>query len=96
MREITLLDGSIGQELVLRSKKKPTPLWSTKVLLENPELVNEIHTEYFRAGSTIATTNTYPVSGSAKKAWLTNWKRWKVLSMALTPEMLTGRVAGSI
>ena len=61
MREITLLDGSIGQELVLRSQKKPTPLWSTEVLLENPKLVHEIHSEYFRAGSTIATTNTYPV-----------------------------------
>ena len=61
MRKITLLDGSIGQELVLRSKKKPTPLWSTEVLLENPQLVSDIHSEYFRSGATIATTNTYPV-----------------------------------
>ena len=61
MRKITLLDGSIGQELVLRSQKKPTPLWSTEVLLENPQLVSDIHSEYFRSGATIATTNTYPV-----------------------------------
>ena len=61
MRKITLLDGSIGQELVLRSQKKPTPLWSTEVLLENPQLVRDIHLEYFRSGATIATTNTYPV-----------------------------------
>ena len=61
MRKITLLDGSIGQELVLRSKKKPTPLWSTEVLLENPQLVSDVHSEYFRCGATIATTNTYPV-----------------------------------
>ena len=62
MRKIALLDGSIGQELVLRSKKKPTPLWSTEVLLENPELVRAIHSEYFLSGATIATTNTYPSS----------------------------------
>ena len=61
MRKITLLDGSIGQELVLRSQKKPTPLWSTEVLLENPQLVSDIHSEYFQSGATIATTNTYPV-----------------------------------
>ena len=61
MRKIAILDGSIGQELVLRSQKKPTPLWSTEVLLENPELVGAIHSEYFRSGATIATTNTYPV-----------------------------------
>ena len=30
MSQITLLDGSIGQELVHRHGKKPTPLWSSR------------------------------------------------------------------
>ena len=36
---LTILDGGIGQELVLRAAGNPTGLWSTKVLLEAPEMV---------------------------------------------------------
>ena len=61
MTKITLLDGSIGQELVKRSGDRATPLWSTTVMMEKPELVDKVHTEYFDAGATVATTNTYPV-----------------------------------
>ena len=61
MTQITLLDGSIGQELVKRAGDRPTPLWSTSVMLEYPHLVREVHGEYFDVGATIATTNTYAV-----------------------------------
>ena len=57
--EITLLDGSIGQELVHRAGAEATPLWSTSVMMEAPELVRALHAEYFAAGATIATANTY-------------------------------------
>ena len=102
MREITLLDGSIGQELVLRSKKKPTPLWSTEVLLENPKLVHEIHSEYFRAGATIATTNTYPVlRDRLEKVGLTHklealWKSAIKSALESRDAHGKGRVAGSV
>lgn len=59
--DITLLDGSIGQELVKRSGDAPTSLWSTMVMIDHPELLDYVHAEYFRVGATIATTNTYPV-----------------------------------
>ena len=59
--DISLLDGSIGQELVKRSGDQPTPLWSTSVMLEKPGLVTEVHADYFRVGATIATTNSYAV-----------------------------------
>lgn len=61
MTKITLLDGSIGQELVKRSDDKDSPLWSTKVMIERPELVQQVHTDYFNAGASVATTNTYAV-----------------------------------
>lgn len=61
MADITLLDGSIGQELVKRAGKRPTPLWSTSVMLDYPDYVSEVHDAYFDAGATIATTNTYAV-----------------------------------
>lgn len=61
MADITLLDGSIGQELVKRAGDKPTHLWSTQVMIDHPKLVGEVHLDYFKAGATIATTNTYAV-----------------------------------
>jgi S-methylmethionine-dependent homocysteine/selenocysteine methylase len=61
MTDITLLDGSIGQELVKRSSAAATPLWSTRVMMDEPEMVGAVHADYFTAGATIATTNTYAV-----------------------------------
>lgn len=58
--KITLLDGGLGQELVARSGKV-TPLWSVQALLDNPDLVGQVHADYFAAGAEIATTNTYSV-----------------------------------
>ncbi len=59
--KITLLDGGMGQELVHRAGDNPTPLWSTQVMIERPGLVAEIHRDYFDAGATIATSNTYAI-----------------------------------
>jgi S-methylmethionine-dependent homocysteine/selenocysteine methylase len=59
--DITLLDGGMGQELVHRAGDRPTPLWSTAVMMEQPDLVGQVHDDYFAAGATVATTNTYAV-----------------------------------
>jgi S-methylmethionine-dependent homocysteine/selenocysteine methylase len=61
MSDITLLDGSIGQELIHRSGEVPDNLWSTRVMFNHPGMVAEVHRDYFDAGATIATTNTYCV-----------------------------------
>lgn len=61
MAAITLLDGGMGQELVARSGDAPTPLWATRVMLDHPHLVRAIHDDYFAAGATVATTNTYAI-----------------------------------
>lgn len=58
---ITLLDGSIGQELIRRSPDPNTPLWSTQVLIDRPELVRAVHEDYFAAGATVATANSYAI-----------------------------------
>jgi len=58
---LTILDGSIGQELVKRSPGAPTGLWSTEVLLKNPDLVRDVHADYFAAGADVATSNSYAV-----------------------------------
>ncbi|UYV37470.1 homocysteine S-methyltransferase family protein [Rhodobacteraceae bacterium D3-12] len=61
MTAITLLDGSIGQEIVKRSGDRATPLWSTAVMMDMPGVVRDVHLDYFKAGATIATANTYAV-----------------------------------
>lgn len=61
MSEITLLDGGMGQELVHRAGDRPTPLWSTQVMVDHPGLVAEVHRDFATAGATIATTNTYAI-----------------------------------
>lgn len=59
MASITLLDGGMGQELVARSGDTPTSLWATRVMIDHPGMVRSIHEDYFSAGATVATTNTY-------------------------------------
>ena len=58
---VTLLDGGMGQELVARTTDTPTGLWSTKIMMDHPHLVTEVHAEYFEAGADIATANTYAI-----------------------------------
>ncbi|MFN4157680.1 MAG: homocysteine S-methyltransferase family protein [Gemmobacter sp.] len=61
MARVVLLDGGMGQELVARSGDAPTPLWATRVMLDHPGLVRAIHADYFDAGATVATLNTYAI-----------------------------------
>ena len=55
-----ILDGGMGQELVKRAGKA-TDLWSMQALIDAPEMVQAVHTEFFEAGADIATTNTYAI-----------------------------------
>ncbi len=61
MSNITILDGGMGQELIHRYGQPPTPLWSTHVMMSKPELVGDVHDDYFAAGAQVATTNTYAI-----------------------------------
>lgn len=101
MADITLLDGSIGQELVKRSGDKPTPLWSTRVMMDHPELVGEVHAEYFRRGATVATTNTYAVHRSRLERVGLEDQLPALIDAALTQAETArngaqGRIAGSL
>ena len=61
MSKITLLDGSIGQELVRRCTDPATPFWSTSVMIKHPHLLRDLHRAYADAGATVMMTNTYAV-----------------------------------
>ena len=62
MNEIVLLDGGMGQELIARSSQPASPLWSAKILVDEPQLVAAVHRDYIDAGATVLTLNTYAVT----------------------------------
>ena len=102
MSEISLLDGSIGQELVKRAGKAPTPLWSTTVMIDQPEILRDVHAEYFNVGASVATTNTYPVlHDRLVRAGLqdqieTLWTQAVKSARSARDAHGSGRIAGSI
>ena len=61
-QKITLLDGGMGQELLKRSSKEITPLWSTQVMMDEPEIVRDLHADFIRAGSRVITLNAYTMT----------------------------------
>ncbi|MBB1200312.1 homocysteine S-methyltransferase [Enterobacteriaceae bacterium 89] len=54
-----VLDGAMATELEARGCNLADSLWSAKVLMENPGLIQEVHFDYFRAGAQIAITASY-------------------------------------
>lgn len=56
---IVILDGALATELERRGADLNDPLWSAKILLEQPELIKQVHLDYFRAGADCATTASY-------------------------------------
>lgn len=56
---ITILDGGMGGEIQRRVPEAAHGLWSATVLIDNPDMVTEIHREYIAAGATVIITNTY-------------------------------------
>jgi homocysteine S-methyltransferase len=56
---IMILDGALATELEAHGCNLDDPLWSARVLLENPELIYRVHSDYFRAGADCAITASY-------------------------------------
>ena len=56
---ITILDGGMGDELGMRIPEGWRGLWSAKALIEDPQLVVDVHREFIDAGARIIITNTY-------------------------------------
>lgn len=56
---VLILDGALATELERRGYDLQDPLWSAKALYEAPELIRQIHLDYFLAGADIAITASY-------------------------------------
>ncbi|MFC9350527.1 homocysteine S-methyltransferase [Arthrobacter sp. NPDC057013] len=53
------LDGGLATELEAHGCDLGDPLWSAKILLEQPQLIKQVHRDYFDAGAAIANTASY-------------------------------------
>ncbi|MFJ4209555.1 homocysteine S-methyltransferase [Paenarthrobacter sp. NPDC089675] len=54
-----VLDGALATELEAHGCDLEDPLWSAKVLLEQPQLIKQVHRDYFDAGASVAITASY-------------------------------------
>jgi S-methylmethionine-dependent homocysteine/selenocysteine methylase len=59
---IILLDGGTGMELLHRSADKAPRHWSAEFLISAPDLVQQVHLDYIRAGARVVTINAYSAS----------------------------------
>ncbi len=56
---IVVLDGATGTQLERRGVDISLPLWSARALLDAPQVLHDIHSEYLAAGANAITTNTF-------------------------------------
>ncbi|GMX66668.1 homocysteine S-methyltransferase [Paenibacillus elgii] len=59
---VIILDGALSTELERHGCNIDDPLWSAKILMENPGLIGKVHTDYFEAGADCAITSSYQAS----------------------------------
>ncbi len=59
---VVILDGGLASELERRGADLRDPLWSAKILIENPDLIRQVHEDYFHAGADVGTSASYQAS----------------------------------
>jgi homocysteine S-methyltransferase len=59
---VVILDGGLATELERRGADLRDPLWSAKLLVDAPELIRQVHLDYYLAGADVATTASYQAS----------------------------------
>ena len=59
---VFLIDGGMGQELIHRSKIKPDGLWAARVMLDNYDLVVDLHKDFIQSGAEAITINSYSIT----------------------------------
>jgi len=92
----------MGQEIAKRAGDVNSPLWSTRSMLDRPGLAEAVYRDYFHAGATIATTNTYAVHRdrlmrhTLEAEFLPLLKQGLAEATAARDAFGKGRIAGSI
>jgi homocysteine S-methyltransferase len=56
---VLVIDGALATELERRGCDLNDELWSARILLEQPEIIKQVHLDYFKAGADCAITASY-------------------------------------
>jgi len=66
---VLVIDGALATELERRGCSLKDALWSAKILLEQSEIIKQVHYDYFKAGADCAITASYQatIEGFAKR-----------------------------
>ena len=65
MTKLKVLDGGTGSEIRRRGYNVPShinSIWSAQALIENPEVIEQIHYDYIHAGANYITINNYALT----------------------------------
>ncbi len=60
--EVVVLDGGLATELEARGFDLSDRLWSARLLVTDPDAIEAVHLDYYRAGARVATTASYQAS----------------------------------
>ncbi|MCR4416527.1 MAG: homocysteine S-methyltransferase family protein [Ignavibacteria bacterium] len=78
-----VLDGPMGTLLIERGVNLGSKLWSALALINHPEEVKKIHSEYIQSGADIITTNTFRTNPYAVKLSGTNYSSQELVRKAV-------------
>jgi homocysteine S-methyltransferase len=59
---VVILDGALATELESRGADINDPLWSARLLIENPALIQQVHYDYLEAGADVIISASYQAS----------------------------------
>jgi S-methylmethionine-dependent homocysteine/selenocysteine methylase len=96
-----LLDGAMGTELERRGVDTSGNGWTSRAIIDHPQLITDIHREYIEAGANIITANTFRTNPRAHRKGKHTAEELTKAAVALAREAVkrSGReviVAGSI
>src|SRR5262245_32708885 len=79
-----VIDGALATELERRDYDLKDKLWSAKILLEQPEAIQQVHYDYFVAGADCAITASYQATleGFTKRG-LTEKEAWELIQKSV-------------
>ncbi|QDS74595.1 hypothetical protein FKW77_008386 [Venturia effusa] len=66
-RPYVVVDGALATELEARGCDLNSALWSAEILIRKPELIYQVHLDYFLAGADVAITSSYQASVAGLK-----------------------------
>ena len=80
-----IIDGALGTELERRGCDLDDPLWSARLLADNPDMIAAVHTDYLHAGADCLITASYQASfqGLARQGY-TPEQAQKLIRSAVT------------